>query len=266
MDVIDIHTHIFPNMLAAGAISYLEKEAETKAFLDGTEADLRKSMKEAGIQRSIQMPVATKPSQVRSINDWASEFLDDNGEIISFGGMHPGYNDVEGEIKRMKEMGFRGFKLHSEYQKFYPDDPSVFSMYDAALEHDMIILFHTGEDIGVKPPYYSTPDHMRNVLKTFPYLRMIYAHMGGWRLWDDVEKLIIGEEVFLETSYTMGYVSDKRFVNMVRNHGIDRVMFGTDSPWKSQKDELEEILSLPFTDDEKEKICSLNAKKLLGFN
>lgn len=265
MDVIDIHTHIFPDMLAKRVISFIEQEAETRAFLDGTEADLIKSMNEAGIMLSVQQPVATKPSQVKSINDWASKFI--NGDtILSFGGMHPCYNDVPGEIKRMKEMGFKGFKLHPEYQKFYPDDPSVFQMYEAALDNDMIVFYHAGEDIGVKPPYYSTPDRMRRVVETFPYLKLVYAHMGGWMLWDDVERLIIGEEVFLETSFTMGYITDERFVNMIRDHGADRVVFGTDSPWRSQKDELQRFLSLPFSDHEKEQICSLNAKKLLALS
>jgi predicted TIM-barrel fold metal-dependent hydrolase len=44
------------------------------------------------------------------------------------------------------------------------------------------------------------------------------------------------------------------------------VLFGTDSPWRSQKDEVERILSLPFNDDEKDMICTLNAKRLLGIS
>ncbi len=261
MEVIDIHTHIFPDGLAETAISHVEAEANTTAFLDGTAADLRGSMKEAGIARSVQQPVATKPSQVPGINRWAADLLD--GDIMSFGGMHPAYGDWEDELRRMKAAGLRGYKLHPEYQKFYPDDPALFPLYDLTQELGLIILFHTGEDFAIKPPCYSTPYRMRNVLKTFPFLRMIYAHMGGWRLWDDVERLIIGEEVYLETSFTMGYISDDRFVNMVRDHDPQRVLFGTDSPWKSQKDELDRLLTLPFTDAEKELILSTNAKRLL---
>jgi len=95
---------------------------------------------------------------------------------------------------------------------------------------------------------------------------MIYAHMGGWMFWDDVERLIIGENVFLETSYTLGLISDERFVRMVRNHGIERVLFGTDSPWRSQKEDVEKILSLPFTDAEKERLLYKNALNLLGLD
>ena len=263
MKIIDIHTHIFPDVLASAAIKFLEEEANTKAFHNGTAAGLKKSMKEAGITLSVQHPVATKPSQVKSINDWVKDYQNNSEGILSFGGMHPLYRDFQEEMKRMKGMGFKGYKLHPEYQKFYPDDPSVFPMYEATIENDFIILFHTGEDIGIKPPYYSTPDRMKKLLKIFPKLRMIYAHMGGWMLWDDVEKYLIGEEVYLETSYTMGLIRDSKFTNMVRNHGIDRVLFGTDSPWRSQKDEVSKLLSLPFKDEEKERICYLNSKHLL---
>ena len=266
MDIIDIHTHIFPDMLAEGAIKFLEEEADTKAFHDGTEAGLRKSMQEAGIAKSVQQPVATKPSQVKSINDWAAPLASASGDIVSFGGMHPEYKDIAGEMRRMKELGFKGFKLHPEYQKFYPDDPAVFPMYEAAMDNDMIVFFHTGEDIGIKPPYFSTPDHMLRLQSTFPYLKLVFAHMGGWMLWDDVERLIVGREVFLETSYTMGLIPDDRFVNMVRDHGVEWVLFGTDSPWRSQKDDLDHLISLPFTDHEKEQLLNRNAVRLLGLD
>lgn len=53
---------------------------------------------------------------------------------------------------------------------------------------------------------------------------------------------------------------------MVRDHGADRILFGTDSPWCDQKQSKEWILHTDLTGEEKEKILGENARKLLGFS
>ena len=71
--VIDIHTHIFPPKLAPHAIKALESSAGAHAFLNGTKEDLIKSMRENGIDISVNMPVASRADQVHSINNYAIE-------------------------------------------------------------------------------------------------------------------------------------------------------------------------------------------------
>ena len=96
MKIIDIHTHIFPDEIAPSTVKYLEEVANTKAYLNGTIADLKKSIKSAGISISVNQPISTKPSQVQSINNWIKQIQDDT--IISFGTIHPQFQDFKGEI------------------------------------------------------------------------------------------------------------------------------------------------------------------------
>ncbi|HPO09879.1 MAG TPA: amidohydrolase family protein, partial [bacterium] len=58
-------------------------------------------------------------------------------------------------------------------------------------------------------------------------------------------------------------IRDPHHVTMVRAHGADRVLFGTDSPWADQKGELEHLRSLPFSEKELDNICGENAARLL---
>jgi hypothetical protein len=51
---------------------------------------------------------------------------------------------LEVEIRRMKSMGLKGIKLHSEFQDFFPDDERMFDLYEA-LGRDMIVVFHAGD-------------------------------------------------------------------------------------------------------------------------
>ena len=52
---------------------------------------------------------------------------------------------------------------------------------------------------------------------------------------------------------------------MVRKHGADKILFGTDSPWYDQKQALEDFNSTGLNDDEKKLILGENAKRLFGF-
>ena len=55
--VIDIHTHTFPDKLAATTIPKLEGMSHTRAYVDGTVSGLRASMVRAGVDASL-VPVS----------------------------------------------------------------------------------------------------------------------------------------------------------------------------------------------------------------
>jgi len=260
--IIDIHTHIFPDEIAPTTIKYLQEKANTRACLNGTASDLKSSMKKAGISISVNQPISTKPSQVQSINNWIKEIQ--NHEIISFGTIHPQYEDFKSEIKRLKEWGINGVKLHPDYQKFHPDDETVFPIYECLCENGMITLFHAGVDIALYPPAYATPQRLAKVLDTFPELIIIASHLGGYQMWDEVEKYLVGREIYLDTSFVVDYMQPERFITIMKNHGFDKILFATDSPWKSQPDEVESISALDIPQEIKSDIFWRNAYGLLG--
>ena len=49
----------------------------------------------------------------------------------------------------------------------------------------------------------------------------------------------------------------------VKIFGAEKILFGTDSPWSSQKESIEFIKNLPLTEVDKNKILGENAAKLL---
>jgi len=52
----------------------------------------------------------SKPSQVKMINDYISNLLDEH--IIGLGTLHPDYGNIDGEIERIIELGLSGVKFH----------------------------------------------------------------------------------------------------------------------------------------------------------
>ena len=260
--IVDSHTHAFPDSLAPRAMEVLKAlDGNHPSYSDGTVEGLKGSMEMAGISRAWLMPVATKPSQVRSINDWAREVSDD--WIVAFGALHPDLEDWEEEIRRIKSLGLPGVKMHPDYQDFLPDDPKMFPMYDALRAEGLILFFHAGDDIAFQRPGYGSPERIARVVREFPGLKVVAAHLGGFRRWDAVEEHLVGRELFLETSFTFAHTACSQIERIIKRHGAERILFGTDSPWKDQRVEVGNILSLRLPDRETEMILGGNAEELL---
>ncbi len=262
MTIIDIHTHAFADGIAPKAIEALEKSSGTKALLDGTTSDLLRSMKKAEVVLSVIQPVATKPAQVRAINTWASQIAG-NG-LLSFATLYPGQPDWEEEIEQIKRVGFLGVKLHPDYQNFDPDDRALFPMYEKLQAENLIVLYHAGDDISFPPPGRGTPQRLSNLIGHFPDLRVIAAHLGGFEMWDAVEENLVGKDIYFDTCYTFGCLKTERIVRIIERHGFDRILFGTDSPWKDQQEEIQNILHLDISDEAQRGILGENARTLLN--
>lgn len=260
--IIDIHTHCFPDDLAVRAVPLLAETAAIQSYTDGTVHDLKRSMREADIDISVVQPIATKPSQVKTINDWAGKIQDET--IMSFGTLHPDYPDWKEEVKRLVERGSKGIKFHPDYQDFFVDEERMYPIYEMLFSHGLIILFHAGVDIGLKPPYHCTPDRLRKLIRMFPGGRIIAAHMGSFLYWDEVLEVLAGEDIYFDTSYSLHRLGEERMVQLIRAHGASRVLFGTDSPWSSQAGDVKDFQSLALSQDEQEMILCKNARMLLG--
>ncbi len=261
--VIDFHTHAFPDAIAERAIASLVAGCKDSYVpcSDGTSAGLVRNMDRFGVDISVVQPVVTKPSQTRSVNLWAKEI---SGErLISFGGLHPDTDDYKRDIDFICELGLPGIKLHPEYQFFELDDPKMMKIYDYAISRGLILMFHAGFDPAFPPPIHSSPKKFAEIRRTLGGGTIIAAHLGGLDQWDEVEEHLAGEEVYLDTSMGFKYYSHEQFLRIVKKHGADKILFGSDSPWSKADEELEIFRSLPLSEEEKELILCGNAKRLL---
>ena len=279
--IIDFHTHTFPDKIAAAAIEKLSGLSHTKPFSDGTAGGLAASAKNAGIDLSVVLPVATSTKQVPSINDYAAktnETTETTG-LLSLGCIHPDYPQWKEELSRIISLGLKGIKLHPVYQDVDFDDPRYLRILERAGELGLVVVTHAGFDIGYPGVERCTPEMVLNALKQVGEVKLVLAHMGSWRQWDKVEELLVGQSVWLDTAFSLGempaledgYYSPEElpmlgepdFLRLIRKFGSDRVLFGTDSPWSDQKESLDLIRALPLEDSEKDAILGGNACKLL---
>ena len=262
--IIDFHVHCFPDALAEKAIPALAACAGTAPYLNGKVGELLHSMDLAGIDCSVIQNIATRPSQTAKVNQWARETQGDR--VLAFGSIHPKCEDWMDEMEAMVRGGLKGMKFHPDYQEFYADDPSLFPLYEKAREYGLILLFHAGVDIGLPGPVHAGPERLRHVADAFPGARIVAAHMGGYAMWDETEACLAGSSVYLDTSYCLGHIHPSQFERIIRKHGADKILFGTDSPWTDQAEEIRRLKELSLAGAEWNAIMGENARKLLGIS
>ncbi len=274
--IIDFHTHVYPDAMAKRIMAALGHVPGVQSHTDGTLCGLLASMEKSGVDVSVILPVSTRKGQFDTINGFAKQINETCDRVISFGGIHPDDDDIPEKLDFLKQNGFRGIKIHPDYTETFIDDARYIRIVTEAQKRDLLVVTHAGKD-----PAYSTihcpPDKGRAMLDavhaatgfTKPFF--VFAHLGGNRLFADVEKYLVGQNCYIDISCSFrdlgdfSDTTDEEIVRVIKNHGADKILFASDSPWNDQKAYIDRFSELDgLTDNEKELILSKNAGKLLG--
>ncbi len=282
--VIDFHTHMFPDKIAGKTIRKLAEICRTEPYTDGTAKGLSDTSMADGVDLSVVLPVATKPSQFRSINDFAMRFRE--GNLLSFGSIHPDSADYKAELAEIRRMGFLGIKLHPDYQGVDFNDIRYKRIVEEAQKQDLIVVVHAGLDPLSPGHVHCTPAMSAELIEEVKPPKLVLAHLGGNLLWDDVERYLVGKDVYLDTAVIFQYLtpqgnglgqvcrdgykkgtlsafSTRQFLRILENHGREKILFGTDSPWASQGGFVRIVKEIVPDTVTQEYIFEKNARRLL---
>jgi predicted TIM-barrel fold metal-dependent hydrolase len=260
--IIDFHAHAFPDALAARAISQLEHGGGVKAFLDGRVSSLLGSMDSAGIGTSVICSIATKPEQFDPILRWSRQIASER--IVPLPSIHPKGPDPIGQARRVAEAGLVGIKLHPYYQDFDLDDESLLPLYRVIEQLGLLLVCHTGFDFAFPRDRRADPARVRRVVERVPGLKLVATHMGAWDDWDEVERHLIGLPISMDISLSLDLLGPGRARDMILAHPMDRVLFGTDSPWGSQAATMAALRALGLGEARDNAILWGNAQALLA--
>ena len=259
----------------------LSSVAHVPPWTDGTSEGLLASMQQAGVDLSVILPVATNPRQVPGVNDASVRLNDAMGSrgLLSFGCIHPDYENWHEELGRIAALGLKGIKIHPVYQGRDIDDPRYLRILERAGELGLIVVTHSGVDIGFPGEEHCSPAMVRHALEQVGPVVLVAAHMGGWKNWREAEEQLADTKVYLDTAFSTGVMiplddghytvdelkllNQKCFLHMVRTFGPDRLLFGTDSPWSGQDESLKWLRALPLPQKDLDAILGKNAEQLL---
>ena len=263
MKVFDAHCHIYPAKIAqkaaAATATFYDNLGET---YDGTVQTL--FAKGEGIDRFLVQSVATKPEQVRSINEFiAAEAAQFPDRLYGFGALHPESGTLTEDIAHLRELGLHGVKLHPDIQRFRLDSKACFALCEQC-EGVLPLLLHTGD----RRYSFSNPEQLLPLLHRFPRLTVIAAHFGGYSVWDEAARQLAGrfENLWVDCSSSFFAMENERAKELIAAYGAERVLFGTDYPMWNPAQELERFVGLRLPQRDAENILYNNAARLFGFD
>jgi predicted TIM-barrel fold metal-dependent hydrolase len=171
------------------------------------------------------------------------------------------------EVVEKADSGAKGIKLHPEVQRISLNDPRLWPAYRAAQEKGLIILTHMGP-FGGTDGSHAHPSMAADVLRAFPNLKLILAHLGGRPFHREALQVadafpqVLFDCCGLPRSREGGF-SDDDLVGLFREFGAHRILYGSDWASGDVAPDIQRLMALPLTDDEKRMILRENAEALL---
>jgi predicted TIM-barrel fold metal-dependent hydrolase len=260
--IVDAHAHIFPDALAERAMAALSKAYGATPVGSPTCAGLLAHMDECGVDRAVVVPVATRPAQVGPANEWVLGLGEPR--LIAFGALHPHSETLAEDIQGLVDRGVRGVKLQPWFQGYKLDDPGVWRMLELIGDR-LIVLMHGGGELAPIPEIPTTPDRLAGLVRRFPEVRFIFAHLGGSGQWDEAEEHLLGLPVTLDASMVFDCCGDEQIRRIIRAHGPERVVWGSDYPWQTAALGIAGVKRLGLTEEETLGILGGNVLRLLGW-
>lgn len=261
--ILDAHTHIWPDKIAHAALTANPVPGLT-ARGDGTQAGLSADMAESGIGLSCCLAIANRPHQIERVNEFVASVR--APDRFPVGTVHV-ERTVEENLTSLRTHGLTAVKVHPLFQDFALDDPRLWEIFEA-FGSDIAVITHVGEGGDAHRNSLSSPAMVRDIKRQFPDLRLIACHFGGYHQFEEAQRTLDGADVILETSWppSLATLRPDEVRALVRRHGADRVVFGSDWPMTSPREEIAAIESLRLGDDETKSVLGGTLARVLGID
>ena len=259
MYLIDIHSHVYPEVIAEKAAESIRNFYELEGGgMDGTVDMLRKQGDLAGIDRFVILPVGLKPDRVRHINDFILEQVAAEPRFLGFGTVHAAMEQITEEVEYILSKGLRGIKMHPDSQVFAIDDPRLFPVYEQ-IQGKLPVILHMGDQRFD----YSHPARLRHVLELFPKLQVIAAHFGGYSMYETAYELLKDKDCIFDISSSLMFMPEGVAERYINAYGAERMAFGTDYPLWDPVTETKRFQQLKLTPEQFDQIAHKTAERIL---
>ncbi|MGQ5178293.1 amidohydrolase family protein [Bacillus halotolerans] len=283
--MIDCHVHVggvpehFTNEFALEMMSSCDKDEKEMSVHPKT---LLAEMKENGVERAFILAFNAKRTlNIDVTNQYVSELCSRYPkQFIGFASFD-GASLPNARVLRSKMdcMGLSGYKIASAYLDLSPSDPAWYPLYADASQNNLPVLIHMGyTPIKKARIKYCHPSHLKPVLKRFPDLKLIIAHMAWPWVQQTIQILSEYQNVYADLSIVAVYQPLEKVADIIceakKNGVVEKILWGSDYPMSSLKeckgriiqlkDHMEDADRKLLTDAEWAQILYLNAIKLIS--
>lgn len=261
------HAHVFPfSCKPNGTVDKLLR------FLD--ECDIEKAVAFAPFSHAV--PPEIDP------NMWLSrELANHRDRLYGLGTIDFRAGNTSAQVRRIRELGLRGIKLHPAAQKFHILSDPLRGVYEAAQEEGLFLVFHTGvHHHRIHEFRLIDFDH---IAYEYPELQFTLEHVGGFAFFREAVG-VIQNHVSDQSPSARGrvyagltsvfsvddphwYLSPRDIEELVFRVGAHQVVFGLDFPYHSvdyTRSAIGIIRHLDISQEAKACILGENLKELLG--
>lgn len=266
------HAHLFPENTKPGG-----GKSKLKELLDACE--IEKAVCFAPFQYQMGMYDLTE-----NPCEWLAREIKYDDNLVGFGTLDFEKDNLEDQVKAIKQLGLLGIKIHPAAQEVRIDSPELFRVYEQAEKEDLFLSFHTGLH------WYRIADYQMllfdEVAYNFPDLRFSMEHMGGYSFFKEAmlimnnnsrEKrhhvfagwtsIAMCEDEFGAVRRGAWSITDDELCDLIFQTGIERSIFGLDTPYndiEKTKKAIERIKNLPISLEAKKAVLGGNLKRELN--
>lgn len=263
---IDAHVHILPEERRRGFIKYQGEDstwarAEVSQYID--------YMDEYNIVKAILQPTNDPYMYfpARKTNEYFAEVINKYpGRFIAFADINSNGSYILDEAPKeleyaIKELGLSGLKIHPSNMNIDADDLRLVPVLRKAAELKVPVMYHSNPCLTGFHDNCS-PDKINKMIKVFPDIEFITAHMGGMKYLDAWSGCTWVDISFVLSELVQLYGLEQTN-RILRIFGPERLIFGTDFPERNYEIYCSILDQMDFTDDEKKKIAFENINKIV---
>lgn len=235
--IVDVHTHFMPKRVMDKVWAYFDSGGPLVGRpwpiayrID--ETDRVETLRRFGVRRFTSLIYPHKPQMAGWLNNWAAGFAASTPDCLSTATFYP-EPSAPRYVRAAIAKGARLFKAHLQVGDYDPNDPLLDEVWGTIQDARIPVVIHCGS--GPRPGRFTGPDPIRLLLKRFPTLPLVIAHLG---MPEYSEFLDICERFgHLRMDTTMVFTSfteemmpfPRRDLARVLHMG-DRILFGSDFP------------------------------------
>ena len=235
--IIDVHTHFMPEPVLRKVWAYCDSAGPLTgrpwpiAYRDEEQVRL-KTLREFGVRAFTALVYPHKPQMAAWLNGWSADFAARTPDCLHTATFFP--EPAAGRyVTEAVESGARIFKVHIQVGDFSPVDPLLTPVWEVLSAARIPVLIHCGS--GPAPGRFTGPGPIAELLRRFPDLRLIIAHMGAPDYTDFLDIAERYPRIHLDTTmnFTDFFDSQDPFHEHERTRLLalgDRILFGSDFP------------------------------------
>lgn len=271
--IIDVHSHDFPDGIAARAMNGMCRMTDGKLWPcgDGTLKNHLDLMELSGVDKAVSCPIATRPDMFEGLFRRAVGIRD--GEygaraqrmIVPFASVHPLDSQVLVHLETIAKAGLKGVKFHCYYQDFSLADRALWPVFAKIADLGLVVQCHCGVDVSwAALKGLCGPREIEMLLKNVRGLKFIAAHLGGCDGYPShATDGLLETGCYIDTSVLHRRWHYDEPMRLLRSWPRERILFGTDSPWEHYPEAIRWVKSVRVP-AEWNALLGDNAARLLG--